>query len=137
MVPNRTNLAKWSCLVKNHLAPDALAKALAARIERAEADIVILNGVRWEADIDLLDEIGGHLLFISTAPENRYQRVVGRGEKPGEQELTFEQFIAEEQTEADLLMDTLMHRVPKTIDNNGTLDKLEREVKNWLTAISR
>jgi dephospho-CoA kinase len=129
--PDRDNLALMARLWVKYIAPDALAMAVKHSLQESPSPIICLNGVRWEADVEMIREVGGHLIFIDTDTRKRYERVTARGEKPGETELSFEQFIAQEQTTNDLQMDILRSQAEITLVNDGTLEDFERQIDDW------
>lgn len=130
--PDRDNLSLMARLLVEIVGPDALADAIRRKIAKTASDIICLNGVRWAADVKMLKSVGGQLIFIDTKPEIRYKRVTARGEKPGETDLTFEQFLAQEQTKNDLSMDTLREQAEVVITNNGSLADCKNQLRAWL-----
>ena len=129
---DRDGLSLVARMMKEKIAPDALAQAMKKKMATVQADFVCLNGVRWAADVDLIEDLGGYLIFIEAEAKARWHRATERGEKPGETELTFEQFLNQEDTDNDRTMDTLKDRVNMSMDNNGTRDAYRKQIADWI-----
>lgn len=92
--------------------------------------VIILDGVRWQSDLDMLRENDFHqLVYVTANQELRYERVLGRGEKPGEDRITFEEFREAERVATEILIPALGLKADFTIYNNMGLDYLRHRVE--------
>jgi len=106
-------------------------------------DGVVMSSLRNPAEADRIHELGGTMLWIDADPKIRYERIRGvdRG-RSGEDDKTFEQFLAEEKAEmykpadgddTSLNMAVVKERCDLTIFNDSSdLDKLDQILKDAL-----
>ena len=113
---------------------DILVKALVKKIEKISDGIVILNGVRRPDDFKALKSIGGKLIYITADPKIRWERMKIRGEK-ADDDVTFEQFIEMGKAEAESLITTIGAEADFRIDNNGSKEQLQEQIKTIIGSI--
>ena len=76
---------------------NVLSNAVFHRVKNNPADIVILDGIRWENDRSLLRSFtNNYLVYVTATPKIRYRRLIKRNQKYGEGETSFDQFTQEE-----------------------------------------
>lgn len=130
---SRTNYQQLSIAMNKTFGKGTLSRALYNNVLKKEADIVILDGVRWLSDEELLSSFPHKfMIYITADVEKRYQRVVKRKEKIGEGDATLEQFKAEEKVKTETLIPKIGKRADIKIDNNGTLEDLKKLVNQLL-----
>lgn len=129
---SRENLQKLVLNLKNAFGPDILTNAVYRRILNEQSDIVILDGIRWPTDEQMLRKLPNNVLVYITADvQIRYERTKMRGEKADEDKTTFEQFLKEEQVETELFIPQIGSRADIKIDNNGSLNKYKKQVEKF------
>ncbi|MBM3261806.1 hypothetical protein FJY93_05370 [Candidatus Kaiserbacteria bacterium] len=107
-----------------------LTRATGIRLEGSAAAVALFNGIRWQSDVDLVRTFPRHVLVYVTAdPELRFQRLHGRGEKVGETDMTYEQFLMEEQAATERDIARIGAAADLIIHNNGTKEALAGEVR--------
>lgn len=127
---NRENMQFISTILRQGFGEDLMAKVIAKDVENDPSGIVVVDGVRRFADISYLKKIDGFVLVaITAAPELRHQRLVGRAENPGDKEKTFDQFIADQNNEADAEVPEVMKEADIMIDNNGDINQLIEQLE--------
>ncbi len=132
----RSNYQKASIAFNKTFGKGTLSNALYQRVMQQPADIVILDGVRWLSDEELINSFPKkYLVYITANPETRWERVTKRGEKAGESDASLEQFMAEEKVKTETLIPKIGKRADIKIDNNGTLADLERQVKQFVSKL--
>lgn len=128
----RENYQKLSPAMRKAYGPEVVARATYQRAD-PNADIIILDGIRWQADVDLLRSLPNNLLiYITAGAKTRYERSKARKEKAGEDQTTLEQFLTEEQAETELLIPTIGMGAEIKIGNNGSMEEIKNEVANFL-----
>lgn len=127
---SRPNLQKLSPAMVRAFGEGVLTRVVKKRIENLDVDIVILDGVRWFSDLEMLRQLPDNILIYITADaKKRHQRSQARKEKVGEENTTFEQFMKEEQAETEKYIPKIGARADYKITNNGNLEKLRQEIK--------
>lgn len=113
-----------------------LSHAIFERIKNLKADIIIIDGVRWESDVELVRIFPkNYLIYITADLKTRYERLKKRGEKEGEEETTFEQFVSEENAANELLIPKIGKGADFKIENNGSFEELKKEVREFTKRI--
>lgn len=128
----RANLQKLAQVLEEGFGPGTVAYALEQKIKATSAEIIILDGIRWKPDVELLGKFPNNLLvYITADPELRFERLKSRGEKTGESEMTFEQFSEEEKAPNELLIGEIGAKADVKINNDGTLEDFEEKIKEF------
>lgn len=124
--PSRANLQNLSRVMNAEFGNGTLAHAMGHRIANTKANLVVLDGVRWEADRLLIRSLPQNLLiYVTASPRVRYERLRARGEKAGESTTTFEQFLAEEGAVAERAIPAIAATADVRIVNEGPLERLK------------
>jgi len=125
----RDNLIKMSEATRKYFGEDVLAYAIEKDAVQAKEDIVIIDGIRRPGDIVVLEPLPiFKLVAIDVPPKLRYERMKGRGEKAGENQLTWEQFQEQENAPTEVTIPLVMERAWKTISNEGGREEFETKV---------
>lgn len=128
----RHNLQLLAQVMDNGFGKGSLSNAISEQIAGSEADIIILDGIRWKTDLDLLNSFPNHqLVYITADLEKRYNRLLLRGEKSEERISTLAQFKKEETAKNELLISRFGKKADFKIENNGTLEDFKNEVKKF------
>lgn len=128
IAPTRAHLQDLAKIMVDRYGADALAHAIAVRVQRADAEVVILDGIRWQADVELLRQFPRHLLvYITADARTRYARLIARGEDVGEREMSYAQFCAEEQKVNELEIPRIGAAAEVRITNAGTLEEFRAQ----------
>lgn len=126
---NRENLQKLSPAMVDTYGDATLAHAVARDISQSTASLVVADGIRWDADIEMLRSFPSNVLVYVTAdPRVRWGRTRLRGEKVDESETSFEQFMEEERTRSELSIPKIGRTADFTIFNNDSVDRFEKQV---------
>lgn len=132
----RENLQNLAIAMDGAYGAGTLSQAIAKQIKDSEADIVILDGIRWKSDVDLLRTFSGNILVYITADlDIRYYRLKLRQEKKDEAK-TYEQFMKEEQAQNELLIPQIGSKSDYKITNNGSLEELRQKVEEFYITLS-
>lgn len=126
---SRENLQKISTVLRANFGEDLLAKAIANDASKLEADIVVIDGVRRPTDIQYLNELPHFILIkIDANAKLRHERLVKRNENAGDDKKTFEQFLADHESEADRHVPVVMATAREAINNNGMIEELYEQI---------
>lgn len=109
--------------------PAVITKAMKPRIQKVQADIVVLDGIRTLADEQLVRSFEKNILiYVTASAETRYQRARRRAEKLDETLMTFEEFLKQDQAEIERLIPSIGTRADYIIQNEQSLDKYREKV---------
>lgn len=116
---NRENLALLAEALRTTFGQDILSRALLGDIARADAHIVVVDGIRKKAELDALRTHDGFVfLFVDADLRTRYERIHQRNEKADDASKTYEQFVADHARAADREIPQLKQYADIIIDNN-------------------
>jgi dephospho-CoA kinase len=92
-------------------------------VERTRDNMI--DGIRRIEDIAALEPLPQFKLVEISAPAKvRYDRMTHRGEKSGENEMTWDEFAEQEQAPTELSIPSVAARAWKAIDNDGSAEEL-------------
>lgn len=119
---SRENLQDLAVIMRGRFGDPALTNAVRHRAVNAKDDAVILDGVRWQTDFDMIRSLPNHaLIYITADQRRRYERAIahhGVGAKVGEQTQTFAEFCAAEQKPNEVVIPLLGKHADAVIENN-------------------
>lgn len=126
---SRANLQKLSLIMEDGFGASSLATAAKFNIADDPSDIIILDGIRRNAELELVRKFKNNLVIYITAKGNlRYRRLKLRSEKVGETGLTQSQFSAEEASKAEKQIPDLGKKADLKIVNNATMDQFAKKI---------
>ena len=127
--PSGENLGKIMLEVREKNGPGAVAELIKDSIQNSTQDVVIIDGVRSIAEIDVLKQIGDvKLLAIDASPETRFNFLSSRGRSDDPK--TQENFQERDNREISVGLDKSIDIADKTITNRKlTIDELVNSAK--------
>ena len=129
----RETMQQTSSMLRGAFGENIFAKVMAEDIKEDRSEIVVVDGVRRTEDIEFLrKDPDFKLVFVETSLENRYERIIKRGENSDDKSKTFEEFKFDAQREAELTIAGLKEYADKILDNNGTAEDLEKQIEELL-----
>ncbi|MFH1455068.1 MAG: AAA family ATPase [bacterium] len=129
ILESRENLQKISTILRASFGEDLLAKVITIDATKLDSEIVVIDGIRRMADIKYLKDLSNfYFIKIEGDPKIRYERMKARNENAGDKDKTFEQFVADQENEADGEIPKVMEFSKISIDNNGTLEELYEKI---------
>lgn len=126
---SRENIQILSMILRKNYSEDILAKSMYHDVENDEHDIVVVDGVRRMADIVFLKELPHFkLIYVEADMQNRYERIVKRGENTDDACKTFEEFKAEHDADSEIQIRDLKNYANHVIDNDKAYADLYKQV---------
>lgn len=130
---SREQFIRISETLRGEYGEDVLSHAVAKQALFSEKDIVIIDGIRRLDDIVALEPLPQFVLVSIAAPaELRFERMKKRGEKASEANMTWEQFLKEEQASTEITIPAVMERATITLDNSGTAEELNVQLDAYI-----
>ncbi len=131
----RANLQKLAQVLED-FGEGTVAHGLEKKIENSNSEIIILDGIRWKPDVALLRKFPNHkLIYITADKKLRYERLKQRGEKTGESEMTYDQFLEEEIATNELLIPEIGATADIKIENNGTIEEFDSKIEDLCSSL--
>ncbi|MEK7060067.1 MAG: AAA family ATPase [Patescibacteria group bacterium] len=134
---SRENLQKFSTLLRENFGENILAKAITNDASKLDANIVVIDGVRRFTDIEHLEKLSNFVLVkIDADPKVRYERLKKRNENIGDDQKTFDEFLKEQEAEADKQIPEVMKTAEYFIENSGTFEDLHKQIDEIIKKLS-
>ena len=124
----RHNLQRLAIIMNDEFGEGTLTHAVLLRVEKVDADIVILDGIRWPSDRNMLRQKPGfRMVYIMADSAVRYARRKA-GQKAGEAEVSLQQFEEEDHVLTEQLIEEIGESADYVIENNGTETEFRERV---------
>ncbi len=127
---SRDHFIALSTALRNSFGEDVLSYAIERDAVLSSSPLVVIDGIRRPEDIVALEPLPFFkLVSVDVAGELRYERMKKRGEKAGEQHMTWQEFVAQDNAPTEVTIPLVMSRAWKKLDNSTTQENLEIQVK--------
>jgi dephospho-CoA kinase len=134
--PTGENLGKLMLELREKNGPGAVADLLTERIKNSQSDVIVIDGVRSTAEIEVLKNAGSvKLLSIEASTDTRYKFLGARGRSDDPE--TKEKFEERDKRELSVGIGKSIAIADETISNNNiTLDELTERaylvIEKWI-----
>jgi dephospho-CoA kinase len=126
--PEREALQRLGATLRSSFDPEVLVNAFKADLEDDPADVVVVDGIRYQNEVEMLRGFPNNtLIFVDAPPKVRYERIKKRGEK-GEHNITFEEFKESEARETERYLPEVSKKADYVLDNAGTKEELYKKI---------
>ena len=133
---SRDHFIALSNALRGNFGEDVLSYAIEKDAVLSENKIVVIDGIRRPEDIVALEPLPFFkLVSIEVPAEMRYERMKRRGEKSGEQNMTWQEFVAQDHAPTEVTIPLVMERAWKKLDNSQTAVELEIQVKAMMAEL--
>ncbi|MHA1229645.1 MAG: AAA family ATPase [Candidatus Helarchaeota archaeon] len=132
---NRENYMKVGYYLRKIFGKKVVIDTIIRRIKDKSDKKLVVNGIRYKIEFDAIKSLGGIIVGIITNDEIRFQRINER--KRFDREISWEEFLEYDKRETEVEIDDLLKMTDYTIENNGTLEDLENEIKKLLAIIKK
>lgn len=131
---SRDNMQALSTILRKTYGEDIMAKGMYHDAENDEHDLVVVDGVRRMSDITFLKELPHFkLIYVEADMENRYERIIKRGENPDDAKKTFAEFEKAHENESEIQIRDLKNYASIIINNDGTYQELYQKINELIT----
>jgi len=115
-------------ILRRRFGDNVLAKAISKRIKNIKRGIVILNGIRYWEEYEMIKKLGGKIFYITVGPKLRWQRLRKRGEKKDDFS-SFRKFLEREKARTEILIPEIGKKADFKIENNGSIVAFYKEIQ--------
>jgi len=115
-------------ILRRRFGDNVLAKAISKRIKNIKRGIVILNGIRYWEEYEMIKKLGGKIFYITVDPKLRWQRLRKRGEKKDDFS-SFRKFLEREKARTEILIPEIGKKADFKIENNGSIVAFYKEIQ--------
>jgi dephospho-CoA kinase len=115
-------------IIRQRFGDDILAKAISKRIKNVKRGVVILNGIRYWQEYEMIKKLGGRIVYITADQKLRWLRLRKRGEKKDDFS-SFKKFLEREKAKTEILIPKIGQKADFTIENNSTFISFYKKIK--------
>ena len=127
---SRKNMSEISRVLRESFGQNLFSKVIANDASKSKSKLVVVDGVRRTYDLEALKQIKGfQLIGIEVDMKTRFERLKKRGENSDDTSKTWEQFQADHKLETEVYIPELLKQADVTIDNNGSLEDLYKQLE--------
>lgn len=129
----RENLSKMMHILRNRFTPDIYVYAAKEYIEKHHDTPIFFDGIRKIHFIKRLQEsYDCKIIFLDATLRIRYDRLTDRWDKSWESEMSYEQFLSDENLESEKENNTIRELADMVIENNSTKDELFGQIDTYI-----
>lgn len=130
---SRDHFIALSNALRGSFGEDVLSYAIEKDAVLSQSAIVVIDGIRRPEDIVALEPLPFFkLVSVDVPAEMRFERMKKRGEKTGEQNMTWQDFTAQDHAPTEVAIPLVMSRAWKRLDNSKTPTELELQVTEMM-----
>lgn len=135
---SRKNETALAMGLRDLFGKDVLVPALKNKISKLSSPLIIMNGVRFQEELEAIKDLEVKSIYITAPQEIRYQRYLKRVEKTDDGTKSFEDFQKEDQNSpTEVNIPGLGSRADHFIDNTGSLEELYSKVDKLLQELNK
>ena len=135
---NQENMGRLSMHLRKAFGEDILSKGLVAEAVKSENELVVADGVRRLPDIiNMQVQEGFYFIYVEASPKTRYERLIGRHQNTDDTTKTEAQFEKDALSEAESQIRDLKAQADFVINNDGTLEELQRQIDEIVAKIRK
>ncbi|MBU0546637.1 MAG: AAA family ATPase [Patescibacteria group bacterium] len=121
--------------LRERFGKDILAKAIKKKIDSVNEGLIILNGIRYIEEFDMIKEVGGDVIYITADSKTRWQRLQTREEKKDDN-VSYEKFLELDKASTEILIPEMGKTADYKIENSGSLDDFYKKIDSVLAKIN-
>jgi len=127
---SREQLQKLAPALEKIFGKGCITNGVRARIKKSRSSTIVLDGIRWPSDLEMLRSFPNNtLVYVTADPQIRLQRTQKRKEKSGEDKTNLKKFLKEEKAETEKYIPEIGAKADYKLENNGPLEKFRRKVE--------
>ncbi len=114
--------------LRDRFGEDIIMKAVSKKIKEADAQFIIVNGMRVKEEFDFIKKEGGVVVYITLDARKRWERIKNRGEKKDDS-VSYEKFLEIDSGRTETQIKEIGKMADFMIENDKDLNYLEEEIK--------
>lgn len=130
----RENLQSLGVAIRASFGDGILADCLREDVIEDHTDIIVVDGVRYPYEVDMIRSFEHNLLIYVSAPQEiRYKRCISRGTR-GEKKITLEEFAVSESGATEGKISAIAKKADVVVENTTTLDEFYQKIDDILNS---
>lgn len=126
---SRNNEIALVLALREKFGKDVLAYVIKKDIEKSTDELLVLDGVRYPEEANILKMLPKFfMVYITASLELRYERALVRKQKDDEKNISFEEFKQQEEAPTEVLIGLLGQHADYKIENAGDLPSFHKQI---------
>jgi len=126
---------QWlSIVLRQRFGNNILAEALSQKIKTIKNGVIILNGIRYWEEFEMVRKLGGKIVYLTADSKKRWQRLRKRNEKKDDC-ISYKKFLELEKAKTEILIPKIGKKADLKIENKRTKQYLYQEIKKIINKI--
>jgi len=135
---NRENMARLSLHLRKAFGEDIFSRIILAEARKSDRDLVVVDGIRRAPDtLHLETEPQFHFVYVEATPETRYSRLIERRQNTDDIGKTQVQFEKDALLETESQIRDLKERADFVVNNDGTLEELQKQIDDIIAQVQK
>ena len=109
-----------------------LGKALAKRVRDSKHAFIIINGIRFQDELENARDLGARIIYITAPEELRFKRFLKRKEKTDDASQNIAEFRLQEHEPTEIGIPSLGAQADEKIENAGTVEDLYSKIDRYI-----
>lgn len=127
----RENLQQIAILMELSFGEGSLNKALVSQVQKANADIVVWDSVRFINTAKFVKGLENAFLVYITAPVKiRFKRIKQRKQKVDEEMVSFKEFVNNEEIATEKDIPVIGRTADYRLENSASLEDFKQQIQN-------
>lgn len=128
----RENMQRLPIALIREFGAGTITNAMKKRLTSAKMDLMIVDGVRRLTDAAMIKSIPeSKLVYVTAGALVRYERAKNSNAKIGEESITFEKFLEQDQAEIEKEIPLIGAAADFGIQNEGSVEEFRRQVQKF------
>lgn len=133
---NRSELVALGSYVRQRFGDGVLARVVSSDIQHCSAGFIVIDGLRYQAELTICGQLPNFYLLNITAPiDVRFERMKFRHEKNDETNMSYSEFVQREQDATEQEIVIVQQCAQMTIHNTGSKADLYHAIDQWLLTL--
>ncbi|TSC59649.1 MAG: Uncharacterized protein LiPW15_669 [Parcubacteria group bacterium LiPW_15] len=129
---SRENMQSFPVLIEAKYGKGVFSRAMARKVKKDAARIVVIQGIRWWTDVAALKALHGTLIYVTADKDVRFRRSVADSEKKDEAGMTRRKFEKQERAKTEIYIPQIAARANFRFENNGAERELTRAIRKFV-----
>lgn len=132
----REHLQKLSTSLRQSFGEQILIQSIVRQMNQSQSPLVVFDGIRLSIDVTTLQELPNFLfIYVDCPPQIRYERYIKRNENPGDSDMSYEEFLKEDNAEPESEIEGLKNLANYCLDSSVSYEQFHININELLQKI--
>ncbi len=114
-----------------------LGKALAKKVKESKNEIIVINGIRFQDELENARSLGAKIIYITAPEEMRFKRFLNRKEKADDASQNLSEFRLQEHEPTEIGIPSLGAQAEWRIENTRSTEDLYKQIDEIISNLMK